>query len=83
MEEWHDSFVFGSILNAMKDYYPEVLDYSAEMYLKEAKTGGGGHPLINGVLGTWLDHMKGVRKNEGRSRQKDIMVNRSEAYWNQ
>ena len=83
MEEWHDSFVFGSILNSMKDYYPEVLDYSAEMYLKEAKTGGGGHPLINGVLGTWLDHMKGVRKNEGRSRQKDIMVNRSEAYWNQ
>ena len=83
MEEWHDSFVFGSILNSMKDYYPEVLDYSAEMYLKEAKTGGGGHPLINGVLGTWLDHMKGVRKNEGRSRQKDIMVNRTESYWKQ
>ena len=53
------------------------------MYLKEAKTGGGGHPLINGVLGKWLDHMKGVRKNEGRSRQKDIMVNRTESYWNQ
>ena len=37
-------FVFGSILNAMKDYYPEVLDYSAEMYIRTAKTGGGGHP---------------------------------------
>ena len=83
LEEWHDSFVFGHILNKYKARDSNVLDYSAEMYLKEAKTGGGGHPLINGVLGKWLDHMKGVRKNEGRSRQKDIMVNRTESYWNQ
>tara|TARA_A100001035_G_C27745664_1_gene483845 strand:+ start:52 stop:897 length:846 start_codon:yes stop_codon:yes gene_type:complete len=83
LEEWHDSFVFGHILNKFKTRDPNVLDYSAEMYLKEAKTGGGGHPLNNGVLGTWLDHMKGVRKNEGRSRPKDIMVNRTESYWKQ
>lgn len=83
LEEWHDSFVFGHILNKYKARDSNVLDYSAEMYLKEAKTGGGGHPLINGVLGKWLDHMKGVRKNEGKSRQKDIMVNRTESYWNQ
>jgi hypothetical protein len=51
------------------------------MYLKEAKTGGGGHPLINSVLGKWMDHMKGVRKEEGRSRTKDLMVNRTEGYW--
>ena len=82
LEEWHDSFVFGHILNKYKARDSNVLDYSAEMYLKEAKTGGGGHPLINGVLGKWLDHMKGVRKTEGRSRQKDIMVNRTESYWN-
>ena len=83
LEEWHDSFVFGHILNKYKARDSNVLDYSAEMYLKEAKTGGGGHPLINGVLGKWRDHMKGVRKNEGKSRQKDIMVNRTESYWNQ
>ena len=83
LEEWHDSYVFGDILARYKARDPNVLDYSAEMYLKEAKTGGGGHPLINGVLGTWLDHMKGVRKQEGRSRAKDIMVNRSESYWKQ
>ena len=83
LEEWHDSFVFGHILNKHKARDSNVLDYSAEMYLKEAKTGGGGHPLINGVLGKLLDHMKGVRKNEGKSRQKDIMVNRTESYWNQ
>lgn len=83
LEEWHDSYVFGDILARYKARDPNVLDYSAEMYLKEAKTGGGGHPLINGILGKWIDHMKGVRKQEGRSRAKDIMVNRSESYWKQ
>lgn len=79
--EWHDSFVFGTILNNMKTQYPNVLDYSAEMYLREAKSGGGGHPLINGPLGKFMDHMKGVRKQEGRSRKVDIMVKRTENYW--
>jgi hypothetical protein len=51
------------------------------MYLKEAKTGGGGHPLINTVLGKWIDHMKGDRKNIGKSLPKDIIVNRTEDYW--
>ena len=81
LEEWHDSFVFGHILNNMKKEFPNVLDYSAEMYLKEARTGGGGHPLINSVLGKWMDHMKGVRKEEGKSRSRDLMVNRTEDYW--
>jgi len=81
LEEWHDSYVFGNILNNYKKTDSEVLDYSAEMYLKEAKTGGGGHPLINSVLGKWIDHMKGVRKQEGRSRKQDLMINRKESYW--
>ena len=81
LAEWHDSFVFGNILTNMKQQDPNVFDYSAEMYLREAKSGGGGHPLINGVLGKWIDHMKGVRKQEGRSRSVDIMVNRTEDYW--
>jgi hypothetical protein len=81
LPEWHDSYVFGEILNRMKFTAPNVLDYSAEMYLREAKTGGGGHPLINSKLGQWIDHMKGDRKNLGRSKQSDIMVNRTESYW--
>jgi hypothetical protein len=80
LEEWHDSYVFGHILNKMKGL-GSVLDYSADMYLNEAKTGGGGHPLINGPLGKFMDHMKGGRKDTGKSRQKDLMVNRTEDYW--
>jgi hypothetical protein len=81
LEEWHDSFVFGDIINRMKITSPNVLDYSAEMYLREAKTGGGGHPLINTKLGKWIDHMKGARKNQGKSKTSDIMVKRKEDYW--
>lgn len=81
LEEWHDSFIFGHLLNQHTRIDSNVLDYSAEMYLREAKTGGGGHPLINGPLGAWIDHMKGGRKDKGKSDRKDIMVNRTEAYW--
>jgi hypothetical protein len=81
LEEWHDSFVFGHILNYMKKRYPDVLDYSENMYLKTASTGGGGHPLINTELGKWIDHMKGARKDSGKSKASDLMVNRTEGYW--
>ena len=79
LEEWHDSYIFGHILNKYKSFPSH--DYSADMYLREAKTGGGGHPLINGPLGKWIDHMKGGRKSKGKSDKKDIMVNRKEDYW--
>ena len=81
LEEWHDSYVFGELLKKYKEFPSH--DYSADMYLREAKTGGGGHPLINGPLGKWIDHMKGGRKDTGKSLKKDIMVNRTEAYWNE
>ena len=79
LEEWHDSYIFGEILKRYTQFPSH--DYSAEMYLREAKTGGGGHPLINGPLGKYMDHMKGGRKKTGKSDKKDIMVNRTEDYW--
>ena len=82
LEEWHDSYVFGHILNEMKKDFPNVHDYSADMYMREAKTGGGGHPLINGPLGKWIDHMKGNRKETGKSLAKDLIIKRTESYWN-
>jgi len=39
------------------------------------------HPFINGPLGAFMDHMKGARKEEGRSYDSDLVVDRSEAYW--
>ena len=66
----------------MKLTHTNVLDYTAEMILRGASTGGGGHPLINTKLGKWIDHMKGDRKFKGKSLTKDLVVNRSEGYWN-
>jgi len=80
LEEWHDSYVFGEILNKYKEFPSH--DYSADMYMREARTGGGGHPLINGPLGKWMDHMKGGRKDTGKSLAKDLIVKRTEDYWN-
>ena len=83
LEEWHDSYVFGHILNLMRNIDASVHDYSENIYVQTAKTGGGGHPLINSDLGKWIDHMKGARKDDGHSKRKDLMGNRNEAYWNE
>lgn len=81
LEEWHDSFVFGHVLHSLRRSFPKVLDYTADMMLRTASTGGGGHPLINTVLGKWIDHLKGDRKTVGKSLSKDLKVPRTESYW--
>jgi hypothetical protein len=40
-----------------------------------------GHPFVNGILGTVMDHLKGERKRTGRSRRMDLKHRREEAYW--
>ena len=82
LEEWHDSYVFGELLhNKFGAFKDRAHDYSANIYNKTAKTGGGGHPLINSELGKWIDHMEGARKFDGKSKRKDLMNNRTESYW--
>lgn len=83
LDEWHDSFVFGKILNQLIPLDKNFHDYSSGIYNKTAKTGGGGHPLINSVLGNYFDHMKGARKTKGKSQKKDLLSARAESYWNE
>lgn len=83
LEEWHDSYVFGILLDKYKDFKENTLDYSNGIYNNTAKTGGGGHPLINSILGSWMDHMKGDRKTSGKSLRKDLITERKETYWNE
>ena len=82
LEEWHDSFVF----DAVRVKFPQMqqLDWAAHLHnLKPhpRSSTGEGHPLINSDWGAWLDHLKGSRKNLGRSKQEDLKVQRTEAYW--
>jgi hypothetical protein len=81
LPEWHDSYVFGNLLNEMRKKNSNVLDYTENTLLKTAETGGGGHPLINSELGKWVDHLKGDRKKLGKSKITDISVERKESYW--
>lgn len=72
LEEWHDSFVFDAVRRNVK---LNELDWSSHLVK------GEGHPLINCEWGAWLDHLKGERKTLGRSKPKDLLVQRTEHYW--
>jgi hypothetical protein len=72
LDEWHDSFVFDAVRQSM---LLNKLDWSGHLIT------GEGHPLINSVWGAYLDHLKGGRKDQGRSPAKDLKIKRTEAYW--
>jgi len=72
LDEWHDSFVFDAV---RKQCNLIELDWSSHLI------SGEGHPLINSEWGAYLDHLKGDRKDQGRSRRSDLKVHRTEAYW--
>lgn len=77
LSEWHDSYVFDHVKNQLQASNPtwQQLNWS------EGLITGEGHPLINSAWGAYLDHLKGDRKNQGRSKDKDLKVKRTEAYW--
>lgn len=75
LAEWHDSFVFDVVRSKFRGQIKEN-NWSANIIK------GEGHPLINSKWGAYLDHLKGDRKDQGRSKDKDLKVKRTEAYWN-
>jgi len=74
LAEWHDSFVFDAV---RRKCTLNSLDWSAGLVT------GEGHPLINSQWGAWLDHLKGGRKQLGKSKRDDLLVKRTEPYWQQ
>lgn len=75
LTETHDSYVLQQvILKAVRQGLITTHSLSGEMR-------AGRHPLINGPLGTCLDHLKGARKAQGRSQPADLMQPRQEEYW--
>lgn len=78
MSEWNDCWVFDRIRERVQLQHPswQQLNWTAG-FTKQ----GEGHPLINTPWGAYLDHLKGERKQTGRSTAKDLVVPRSESYW--
>ena len=82
LAEWHDSFVFDSV----RVRVPELVQHNwseALIDLRATKTTsvGEGHPLINTEWGEYLDHLKGSRKDIGRSERADLKMPRRSSYW--
>ena len=77
MSEWNDCWVFDIVRREVKQKHPEWQwnDWSAGLIK------GEGHPLINSAWGAYLDHLKGKRKDYGKSAKSDLIVNRHEKYW--
>lgn len=72
LDEWHDSFVFDA---ARQQTSLNELDWSGHLIT------GEGHPLINSEWGAYLDHLKGKRKDYGKSLATDLKIKRKEGYW--
>ena len=82
LDEWHDSFVF----DAVRKSIPGLVELNWAAGLEDLRPSklnspGEGHPLINSEWGAYLDHLKGTRKIKGRSKDVDLKVRRTEAYW--
>lgn len=71
---WHDCFAF----DAIRSITPEKHAFNN---LAAGLPEGTMHPFVNSVLGTYMDHRKGKRK-ESRSTEKDLVAPRTEGYWN-
>jgi hypothetical protein len=72
LAEWHDAFALESLVKRSG--------------VKSLSLSGEGidtaHPMINGPLGHWFDHLKGPkRKRVGKSFTTDLLRPRNEPYW--
>ena len=70
--EWHDSYVFWYLTKKYKKESPYPIKFNDIGYWKGVK---GHHVFVNSELGQYMDHMKGSRKKEGKSKRNDLRAN--------
>lgn len=66
LPEWHDSFLF--------DHVRKLFEIKGMVNLNLTPHMSKGHPFINCDLGMYMDHMKGSRKKNGRSRKTERLI---------
>jgi hypothetical protein len=81
LDEWHDSFVFDAVRKRVSLTETDWSSSLGDIRPHVKNSPGEGHPLINSEWGRWLDHLKGDRKQTGRSWTDDVKVARTETYW--
>lgn len=72
LREWHDSYVLQQLI------LQAGVRTRSLSGVRGVRTS---HPFINGPLGAYMDHLKGPRKDIGKSRRQDLKVQRGEDYW--
>lgn len=76
MRETHDSYVLQQLV-LTKAAGRKI---EAPVSLSGAAVGTS-HVFVNSEIGSRMDHWKGPRKAEGRSRKRDLVFPRKEPYW--
>lgn len=71
---WHDCFGFDAV-RAVMGNGPEFVNLAKDL------PHGTMHPFVNSVLGAYMDHRKGPRKEARSTAEKDLVIERKEAYW--
>ena len=75
LDQWHDSFVFDTLRKSFEQFQG-IQNNNLSPWGKNYD-----HVFINSVLGEYMDHMKGNRKDFGKSRRDDITRERKSEYW--
>lgn len=74
--EWHDSYIW----DVLRRQFQGRCKFHNLNPLEQIDARAG-HPFINSDLGRYMDHLKGARKDTGKSKAKDLKIKRSEDYW--
>jgi hypothetical protein len=71
LSEWHDGFVFNHLLRQSGLPYHNLAAGLTRL----------GHPFVDSPLGDVMDHLKGQRKEIGRTPSQQLAKRRTEGYW--
>ena len=74
LKEWHDCEAFDTVRKQMTNEQ-KINCYSL------TKPNSGNHPFVNSILGEYMDHLKGQRKDIGRTPHNQVKNNRHIKYW--
>jgi hypothetical protein len=75
LAQWHDSYVF-DFLRIHYENNHVISNTNLSPWGKDYD-----HVFINSVLGEYIDHMKGDRKDEGKSNNSDLFSYKQAEYW--
>lgn len=72
---WHDCIGFDIARFSFKDYASEFINLSSHLVPNTTI-----HPFVNSVLGKYMDHRKGKRK-DSRTKPSELVVKQEGSYW--